>query len=1356
MKKFISVILAAALFAGTLTAVGADDNQVQTNEIIMSESTEQTEQAPAEEETEEEEKEAVPEESEDPEETQNPQNPEKTAEPEEAEKTAEPEQSEKPAKNEKKTETEENTAEEQESEQKEENAIALFGNENSDVILDETFDNDTGEFIAHKTSLLPNPVIKYTYTTEENHSDSDDSGSIKAVPISNGTILQHGQGNAFGIEKRIGVPLKKGTLYAVSAWVKSASKKQIMLSVVSDKYFNDGSYWWQGGISDSAKATLTTNDEWQKIVFFYAPSSNTDANYYLRISGVQNVNYSDKETFYFDDVNISAAPAVLELTDVKPVSETVLTALYAGITAEFNLPVGNDNKVTVTDGNGNAVAHKLKVDGTKLIVEIPNRVQDETYNVVLTRVTAANGAVYNGTEMYSYTADERIMNETFDKDMGTFGTSKWLNGVQNCYDWSSTQNHTPGKQNGAALLRTNADFWGSNSAAIGIDSDLGKGIVAGQKYVVSAYIKGEPRRYKQGFQFQMGIYRFNTNAYVMDITSNPPAKIGVTDEWQEIVFVWTAPKDLSNLKLRIGPVNNQECDKTEADYYIFYIDDISISKLDPIRLIDSESYPQNGGEGVNVNGEYSFKFNKEVDASLFKTEYVKLYDTANDIYVDCATTVDGDTINVKTAYPLLYEHDYKFIFDGAIAADSKGIVALDANSEVSFTTQKNVISYRTVSSAGGKIKLSVTNNTGSEVSAYAVAAVYENGLSVKNAVIPVTLSANEQNKVVEIDTGLSKLSAYEIYFWDKADGSNVKSLANVQNKPDARTQLTDNADTWQAGYFVTEDKVDFKGQIGTKRVGLPVIVRVIRENEADGVEFAKLVRAEEVISGADGYVSYSFKVPAESEALRYKVYIDESDGNGNVIESETAFVYASQDNINEALKKIDESSFENMDKAFTDTEGGTKFSVRETLNLMNVTDFDKISAKKYVYRCIIAGKKDGTYESRGIDEFTALFNKAVKTAILAEGDPIAAAEDLKANHASDYWSISPNGETSAYKAFLNDFDKDTKAKVLSKLVNESTGFGDNERVFNFAVVKENILMGDYNSAVSVLKKYSDIVTVNYSTYNSLSNKGKDSANSKFFNSVSSIEDLDKLAAKFEEIAAEVKKTDKTNDGGGSGGGTGGGSGSSSGTYLPGMVDTNKPAPEWYVDEKNTTGDNSLFSDLANAQWAVQYINRLYNLGAINGKADGIFAPSDNMTREELCKVIVLALGIKANDKEVPVFNDVDSTAWYAEYINICAQNGIINGIGDNLFGVGRTVTREEAATILVRAAENAGITLDYDFTIFPFNDEAQISDWAKTSVSVLYESLILDGMENGDFAPKENVTRAQAAKMIVGVIDFKY
>ena len=490
--------------------------------------------------------------------------------------------------------------------------------------------------------------------------------------------------------------------------------------------------------------------------------------------------------------------------------------------------------------------------------------------------------------------------------------------------------------------------------------------------------------------------------------------------------------------------------------------------------------------------------------------------------------------------------------------------------------------------------------------------------------------------------------------------------------------------------------------------------------------------------------------------MRYKVYIDESDGNGNVIETDTAFVYASQDNINEALRKIDKSSFENMDKTFTDTENGTKFSVRETLNLMNVTDFDKISAKKYVYRCIVEGKKDGTYESRGIDEFTALFNKAVKTAILAEGDPIAAAEDLKANHASDYWSISPNDETSAYKAFLNDFDKDTKAKVLNKIVNESTGFGDNERVFNFAVVKENILMGDYNSAVSVLKKYSDIVTVNYSTYNSLSNKGKDSANSKFFNSVSSIEDLDKLAAKFEEIAAEVKKTDKTNDGGGSGGGTGGSSGSSSGTYLPGMVDTNKPAPEWYVDDSSATGEKALFSDLENAQWAVKYINRLYNLGAINGKADGIFAPSDNMTREELCKVIVLALGIKANDKEIPVFGDVDSSAWYAEYINICAQNGVVNGIGDNLFGVGRTVTREEAATILVRASENAGITLDYDFTIFPFKDEAQISDWAKTSVSVLYESLILDGMENGDFAPKENVTRAQAAKMIVGVIDFKY
>ena len=138
-------------------------------------------------------------------------------------------------------------------------------------------------------------------------------------------------------------------------------------------------------------------------------------------------------------------------------------------------------------------------------------------------------------------------------------------------------------------------------------------------------------------------------------------------------------------------------------------------------------------------------------------------------------------------------------------------------------------------------------------------------------------------------------------------------------------------------------------------------------------------------------------------------------------------------------------------------------------------------------------------------------------------------------------------------------------------------------------------------------------------------------------------------------------------------------------------------------------------------------------------------------------MIALAFELEKNDENGAIpFGDVSANEWYYDYITICYQNGIIKGMSDDIFGVGKTVTREEISTILVRAAEAVGKSLDYDITIYPFNDESEISDWALESVSILRECLIVNGVGNDYFAPKNNVTRAQASKMIIGMLEYKY
>ena len=45
-------------------------------------------------------------------------------------------------------------------------------------------------------------------------------------------------------------------------------------------------------------------------------------------------------------------------------------------------------------------------------------------------------------------------------------------------------------------------------------------------------------------------------------------------------------------------------------------------------------------------------------------------------------------------------------------------------------------------------------------------------------------------------------------------------------------------------------------------------------------------------------------------------------------------------------------------------------------------------------------------------------------------------------------------------------------------------------------------------------------------------------------------------------------------------------------------------------------------------------------------------------------------------------------------------------------------------------------------------DRDEISSYATNDVLVLYKKGVLSGMGDGSFAPKQNVTRAQAAKVI--------
>ena len=114
------------------------------------------------------------------------------------------------------------------------------------------------------------------------------------------------------------------------------------------------------------------------------------------------------------------------------------------------------------------------------------------------------------------------------------------------------------------------------------------------------------------------------------------------------------------------------------------------------------------------------------------------------------------------------------------------------------------------------------------------------------------------------------------------------------------------------------------------------------------------------------------------------------------------------------------------------------------------------------------------------------------------------------------------------------------------------------------------------------------------------------------------------------------------------------------------------------------------------------------------------------------------------------FTDVDASAWYAPYVSAAEKEGIISGVGEGLFGTGRTITRQEAAAILYRIATKLGKT--FTPATLPFADDSSIADFAKEAVYALKGAGVISGVTAREFAPLANCSRAQSAQLIYGLV----
>lgn len=175
-----------------------------------------------------------------------------------------------------------------------------------------------------------------------------------------------------------------------------------------------------------------------------------------------------------------------------------------------------------------------------------------------------------------------------------------------------------------------------------------------------------------------------------------------------------------------------------------------------------------------------------------------------------------------------------------------------------------------------------------------------------------------------------------------------------------------------------------------------------------------------------------------------------------------------------------------------------------------------------------------------------------------------------------------------------------------------------------------------------------------------------------------------------------------------------------------------------------------FTDIT-GHWAENEIRELAKDGVINGKSETEYAPEDSMSRAEFAALIRRALGLNASLYR-DGFGDVASNAWYANEIQAIADANIMNGDADGSFRPNDSISREEMAKVLVNAYKIKTGTSEIGSAELSYTDNAEIAVWAAEYVSQAGELGLIKGMDDGSFAPKSSMTRAQGAAVIYRLV----
>lgn len=171
-----------------------------------------------------------------------------------------------------------------------------------------------------------------------------------------------------------------------------------------------------------------------------------------------------------------------------------------------------------------------------------------------------------------------------------------------------------------------------------------------------------------------------------------------------------------------------------------------------------------------------------------------------------------------------------------------------------------------------------------------------------------------------------------------------------------------------------------------------------------------------------------------------------------------------------------------------------------------------------------------------------------------------------------------------------------------------------------------------------------------------------------------------------------------------------------------------------------------FVDVKETDWFFKDVMYAYNKGIMNGTGNGLFAPDASVTRGMIVTILWRLEGSQVSGGSR--FDDVKPGYYYTDAVTWAAENSIVTGYGNNMFGPDDLITREQMAMILYRFAAYKGYDITAVADLSKFTDGEETDMWATTAVAWANAEGLINGISGGLLNPQGEATRCQFAAIL--------